>query len=106
MQDDRSLCVAFGLCYNRAHDRNIQSVSDDLSQRAGTLLRTLVALHIRDGQPVGSRTLREEAGLPVSPATIRNAMSELEELGFLRSPHTSIRSCRCAKIQLPKPCWP
>ncbi len=64
-------------------------MSDDLSQRAGTLLRTLVALHIRDGQPVGSRTLREEAGLPVSPATIRNAMSELEELGFLRSPHTS-----------------
>jgi heat-inducible transcriptional repressor len=67
----------------------MQTVSVDLSQRAGTLLRTLVALHIRDGQPVGSRTLREEAGLPVSPATIRNAMSELEELGFLRSPHTS-----------------
>jgi heat-inducible transcriptional repressor len=64
-------------------------LSDDLSERAGTLLRTLVALHIRDGQPVGSRTLREEAGLPVSPATIRNAMSELEERGFLRSPHTS-----------------
>jgi len=64
-------------------------VNDDLSQRAGTLLRTLVALHIRDGQPVGSRTLHENAGLPVSPATIRNAMSELEERGFLRSPHTS-----------------
>lgn len=64
-------------------------MSDDLSQRAGTLLRTLVAMHIREGQPVGSRTLREEAGLPVSPATIRNAMSELEERGFLRSPHTS-----------------
>lgn len=64
-------------------------MSESLSARAGTLLRTLVALHIRDGQPVGSRTLREEAGLPVSPATIRNAMSELEERGFLRSPHTS-----------------
>lgn len=64
-------------------------MSDDLSERAGTLLRALVALHIRDGQPVGSRTLREKAGLPVSPATIRNAMSELEERGFLRSPHTS-----------------
>ena len=61
----------------------------DLSDRAGTLLRTLVALHIRDGQPVGSRTLREEAGLPVSPATIRSAMSDLEERGFLHSPHTS-----------------
>jgi len=62
---------------------------NDLSERAGVLLRTLVALHIRDGQPVGSRTLGEEAGLRVSPATIRNAMAELEDLGFLRSPHTS-----------------
>lgn len=64
-------------------------MSDHLTERAGTLLRTLVAMHIRDGQPVGSATLREEAGLSVSPATVRNAMSELEELGFLRSPHTS-----------------
>ena len=64
-------------------------MSDDLSQRAGTLLRTLVALHIRDGQPVGSRTLREEAGLPVSAATIRNVMSDLEDKGYLHSPHTS-----------------
>ena len=64
-------------------------MSDDLSERAGTLLRALVALHIRDGQPVGSRTLREAAGLPVSPATVRNAMAELEERSFLRSPHAS-----------------
>jgi heat-inducible transcriptional repressor len=49
----------------------------------------LVARHIRDGQPVGSRTLHEEAGLPLSPATIRNVMSDLEERGFLHSPHTS-----------------
>lgn len=48
-----------------------------------------MGLHIRDGQPVGSRTLLEEAGLAVSPATIRNAMSDLEERGFLHSPHTS-----------------
>lgn len=46
-------------------------------------------MHIRDGQPVGSQTLRQEAGLPVSPATIRNAMSDLEDRGFLQSPHTS-----------------
>ncbi len=65
------------------------SVSNELSDRAGTLLRALVELHIRDGQPVGSRTLQEEAGLPVSAATIRNAMSDLEERGFLHSPHTS-----------------
>lgn len=61
----------------------------ELTDRAGTLLRTLVALHIRDGNPVGSQTLREEAGLAVSPATVRNAMSDLEERGFLQSPHTS-----------------
>jgi heat-inducible transcriptional repressor len=69
--------------------KEVCKVSDHLSERAGTLLRTLVAMHIRDGQPVGSATLREEAGLSVSPATVRSAMSELEELGFLRSPHTS-----------------
>lgn len=64
-------------------------MSNELSDRSGTLLRTLVALHIRDGNPIGSQTLREEAGLAVSPATIRNAMSDLEERGFLQSPHTS-----------------
>ncbi len=64
-------------------------VTDRISDRAQVLLKTLVELHIRDGQPVGSRTLREEAGLPVSPATIRNVMSDLEELGYLHSPHTS-----------------
>jgi heat-inducible transcriptional repressor len=64
-------------------------VSSDLSERSGVLLKTLVALHIRGGQPVGSRTLGAEAGLSLSPATIRNAMSDLEERGYLQSPHTS-----------------
>jgi heat-inducible transcriptional repressor len=63
--------------------------SGDISDRARILLKTLVERHIRDGQPVGSRTLLEEAGLPVSAATIRNVMSDLEERGFLLSPHTS-----------------
>ena len=62
---------------------------DKISERAQILLKALVERHIRDGQPVGSRTLREEAGLPVSAATIRNVMSDLEELGYLHSPHTS-----------------
>ena len=62
---------------------------DVISDRAGVLLKTLVERHIRDGQPVGSRTLVEEAGLPVSAATIRNVMSDLEERGYLVSPHTS-----------------
>ncbi len=53
------------------------------------LLKALVERHIRDGQPVGSSTLLREAGLPVSAATIRNVMSDLEEQGYLHSPHTS-----------------
>jgi heat-inducible transcriptional repressor len=61
----------------------------DISERARVLLKTLVERHIRDGQPVGSRTLLEEAGLPVSAATIRNVMSDLEDKGYLHSPHTS-----------------
>lgn len=61
----------------------------EISERARILLKTLVERHIRDGQPVGSSTLRAEAGLPVSAATVRNVMSDLEERGFLHSPHTS-----------------
>ena len=60
-----------------------------LSGRATDLLRTLVEMHIRDGQPVGSKTLHAESGLTVSPATIRNIMADLEDQGFLISPHTS-----------------
>jgi heat-inducible transcriptional repressor len=62
---------------------------DILDERAQTLLRLLVEQYIRDGQPVGSRTLSREPGLDLSPATIRNIVSDLEELGFVKSPHTS-----------------
>ena len=61
----------------------------DISERARILLKTLVERHIRDGQPVSSKTLLEEAGLPVSAATIPNVMSDLEDKGYLHSPHTS-----------------
>ncbi|NOR40320.1 MAG: heat-inducible transcriptional repressor HrcA, partial [Gammaproteobacteria bacterium] len=61
----------------------------DLSERAQAMLRALIDRYVRDGQPVGSRTLAREAGLEVSPATVRNVMSDLEELGFVCSPHTS-----------------
>lgn len=61
----------------------------ELSDRARILLKTLIERHIRDGQPVGSRTLLEETGLPVSAATVRNVMSDLEERGYVTSPHTS-----------------
>ncbi len=60
-----------------------------LDKRAQILLKTLVEHYIDDGQPVGSRTLSKCSGLDLSPATIRNVMSDLEELGFIASPHTS-----------------
>lgn len=60
-----------------------------LDDRSKLLLKTLVERYIADGQPVGSRTLSRAAGLELSPATIRNVMSDLEELGLIVSPHTS-----------------
>lgn len=60
-----------------------------LDKRAQTLLKTLIERYIEDGQPVGSRTLSRHSLLDLSPATIRNVMSDLEEHGFISSPHTS-----------------
>ena len=60
-----------------------------LDDRARLLLKTLIERYIADGQPVGSRTLSRASGLELSPATIRNVMSDLEELGLIASPHTS-----------------
>ena len=62
---------------------------EHLGERAQQLLRTLIESYIRDGQPVGSRVLSRESGLQLSAATIRNVMADLEELGFVASPHTS-----------------
>jgi heat-inducible transcriptional repressor len=60
-----------------------------LDPRAQTLLKTLIERYIVEGQPVGSRTLSKYSGLELSPATIRNVMADLEEMGFIASPHTS-----------------
>ena len=60
-----------------------------LDDRAKLLLKSLVERYIADGQPVGSRTLSKASGLELSPATIRNVMSDLEDLGLIASPHTS-----------------
>jgi heat-inducible transcriptional repressor len=60
-----------------------------LDDRAKSLLKTLVERYIADGQPVGSRTLSRASGLELSPATIRNVMADLEDLGLIASPHTS-----------------
>ncbi|MBI2226513.1 MAG: heat-inducible transcription repressor HrcA, partial [Betaproteobacteria bacterium] len=66
-----------------AHDTPV------LNERAQTLLKALVERYIADGQPVGSRALSRVSGLDLSPASIRNVMADLEELGFIASPHTS-----------------
>lgn len=60
-----------------------------LDPRARHLLRTLIGRYIRDGEPVGSQTLARHAGLDVSPATIRNILSDLEDVGLLSAPHAS-----------------
>jgi heat-inducible transcriptional repressor len=60
-----------------------------LNERAQLLLKTLVERYIADGQPVGSRALSKFSGLDLSPASIRNVMADLEEMGFIASPHTS-----------------
>src|SRR5262247_706849 len=60
-----------------------------LDKRAQILLKTLIERYIAEGQPVGSRTLSKYSGLDLSPATIRNVMSDLEDMGLIHSPHTS-----------------
>jgi len=60
-----------------------------IGDRARYFLKVLVESYIRDGQPVGSRTLARDAGMDLSPATIRNVMADLEDVGLIKSPHTS-----------------
>lgn len=59
------------------------------SDRAQALLKTLIERYIREGQPVGSRTLARDAGMTLSPATVRNVLADLEDLGLIMAPHTS-----------------
>jgi heat-inducible transcriptional repressor len=66
-----------------------EGAEDGLNERAQLLLKALIENYIRDGQPVGSRTLSRDSGLSLSSATIRNVMADLEDLGFVASPHTS-----------------
>src|SRR5690606_2114513 len=60
-----------------------------LNEREKILLKTLVERYIHEGQPVGSRSLAKFSELDLSPATIRNVMTDLEEMGYVSSPHTS-----------------
>lgn len=73
--------------YNEPMSQSRETI--ELSPRAQHLLRTLVQCYISDGRPVGSRSLVKASGLSVSSATVRNVMAELEELGYVCSPHTS-----------------
>ena len=66
-----------------------EAITNPPNDRAQHLLRVLIQRYIRDGQPVGSRTLSKDSGLDLSPATIRNVMADLEEMGMVAAPHTS-----------------
>ncbi len=59
------------------------------NERAAHLLKVLIERYVKDGQPIGSRTLSRDSGLDLSPATIRNVMSDLEVMGLISAPHTS-----------------
>jgi heat-inducible transcriptional repressor len=66
-----------------------RKIPTDVNERAQHFLKVLIERYIQDGQPVGSRTLAKDASIDLSPATIRNVMSDLEDLGLVNSPHTS-----------------
>ena len=59
------------------------------NERAQQLLKVLIQRFIEEGQPIGSRTLSRKSGMELSPATIRNVMADLEDIGLLHAPHTS-----------------
>ena len=82
-------CLTLGAAPLASVRHGAEARDEPLNERAQRLLRMLVESYIRDGQPVGSRTLSRESGLQLSSATIRNVMADLEELGFVASPHTS-----------------
>ena len=60
-----------------------------LNDKSRVLLKTLIEHYIQEGQPIASKTLADSASVSVSPATVRNIMSDLEDLGYVSSPHTS-----------------
>ena len=76
-----------------------------LDPRSRELLRTLIAQHIRDGEPVGSRTLARASGLDVSAATIRNIMADLEDMGLLSAPPPVTRAPAWPAAKLARAAW-
>ena len=94
-RDDRRLFDQIRNAFHPPGHRYIKLVNDtrhsdtQISERALHFLKALVERYIREGQPVGSRTLAKDTGLELSPATVRNVMADLEDLGLVVSPHTS-----------------
>ena len=66
-----------------------QTPINELNDRTRIIFRMVVESYLDNGAPVGSRTISKFAGLSLSPASIRNVMQDLEEAGYLASPHTS-----------------
>ena len=64
-------------------------MAPDLNERSREVLRIVVEAYVDTGQPIGSRSLSRKLGMSLSPATIRNVMADLEEIGLLYAPHTS-----------------
>src|SRR6478736_9216962 len=64
-------------------------MSDPLNHRARKSLSAVVHEYLNTGEAVGSRTVTRRYGIDLSPATVRNVMSDLEEAGLLKQPHTS-----------------
>ena len=67
----------------------IQDLEYDLDDRKQTILRVIISNYLETGEPVGSRTISKLSDLNLSSATLRNEMSDLEELGYIVQPHTS-----------------
>ena len=61
----------------------------ELSERKVTILQAIIRTYLETGEPVGSRTISKDSNLNLSSATIRNEMSDLEEMGYIIQPHTS-----------------
>jgi heat-inducible transcriptional repressor len=88
-QAARAAPSAVGMIWTRRSGDRHGKITVILDPRAQHLLKTLIERYIAEGQPVGSRALSRHSGLELSPATIRNVMADLEEMGFIASPHTS-----------------
>ena len=61
----------------------------ELSERSRDIFRMIVETYLETGEPIGSRTLSQRGTIPLSPASIRNVMSDLERTGLLEAPHAS-----------------